>query len=301
MKNRFLSVCFVLAVAGSMMGSAAFADTSLRWKTPKINSGQATAQQASLVTPALLRESKFQTENGLVEQVRYQVEHGAVPPPGPSRTAEIDTFYPESRPQPRTTLPLTPPMPESKLFDDSLQTPKSLEDFDKEPIIFEDTGQPRSGVRPQAVEIKCPESGSLKSLHDIGYSIKLDSTGERPKECGLGETVFPQRNWNRICFMWKASALCHKPLYFEDEALERYGHTYVREEFQPIISGLHFFLTIPVLPYKMGINPPCECIYTLGHYRPGDCAPYMLDPLPLSVRAALIEAAVIVGGVAIFP
>jgi hypothetical protein len=39
----------------------------------------------------------------------------------------------------------------------------------------------------------------------------------------------------------------------------------------------------------------------LGYYRPGSCAPYYLDPIPLSVRAALFEAGAWVGGVAIFP
>ena len=34
-------------------------------------------------------------------------------------------------------------------------------------------------------------------------------------------------------------------------------------------------------------------MYTLGYYRPGSCAPYMLDPLPISVRAGLMEAGVV--------
>jgi hypothetical protein len=51
----------------------------------------------------------------------------------------------------------------------------------------------------------------------------------------------------------------------------------------------------------MGIELPNECMYTLGHYRPGSCAPYYLDPIPLSARAALFEGAVIAGGVAIIP
>ena len=51
----------------------------------------------------------------------------------------------------------------------------------------------------------------------------------------------------------------------------------------------------------MGINPPHECQYALGYYRPGDCAPFMLPPVPLSGRGALYEAGAIVGGVALFP
>ena len=103
-----------------------------------------------------------------------------------------------------------------------------------------------------------------------------------------------------MTYTWTASGLCHKPLYFEDVQLERYGHM-AGPWLQPFASGAHFFLTIPMLPYKMGLEPPNECIYALGYYRPGDCAPYMIDPLPLSVRAALFEAAGWVAGVAMYP
>ena len=58
---------------------------------------------------------------------------------------------------------------------------------------------------------------------------------------------------------------------------------------------------VPILPYKMGLELPDECMYTLGYYRPGDCAPYMLDPLPVSIRAGLFEAGAWVGGAAIIP
>jgi hypothetical protein len=90
--------------------------------------------------------------------------------------------------------------------------------------------------------------------------------------------------------MWKASGLCHKPLYFEQVALERYGHS-TGPLTQPIVDGAHFFLTVPVLPYKMGIEAPWECKYALGYYRPGSCAPYIIPPIPLSARGAALEAA----------
>ena len=120
------------------------------------------------------------------------------------------------------------------------------------------------------------------------------------KECTLGDKVFQTRAWLPTTFTWKASGLCHKPLYFEDVHLERYGHSWGPLA-QPVLSGAHFFLTFPILPYKMGLYPPRECIYTLGYYRPGSCAPYMLDPLPISVRAALFEAGAWVGGVYLIP
>ena len=66
--------------------------------------------------------------------------------------------------------------------------------------------------------------------------------------------TFEPRCWPQITYTWKGSALCHKPLYFEEEQLERYGHTFGIA--QPVVSGAHFFGTLPVLPYKMGIEMP---------------------------------------------
>ena len=104
-----------------------------------------------------------------------------------------------------------------------------------------------------------------------------------PTECTLGDDPYIARNFQATTMTWKASGLCHKPLYFEEVQLERYGHT-AGPVFQPVISGAHFFLNIFTLPYQAGINPPWECRYALGYYRPGSCAPWLIPPVPLSVR-----------------
>ena len=44
--------------------------------------------------------------------------------------------------------------------------------------------------------------------------------------------------------------------------------------YQPVVSGVHFFGTLPILPYKMGVEQPWECMYALGYYEPGSCAPF---------------------------
>lgn len=121
-----------------------------------------------------------------------------------------------------------------------------------------------------------------------------------PIECPLIDETFVARSWTPSTYVWKASAACHKPLYFEDVQLERYGHS-VGPILQPFASSAHFFGTLPILPYKMGLHPPTECMYTLGYYRPGNCAPWLLDPIPLSARAALFEAGAWVGGVVVIP
>ena len=115
-----------------------------------------------------------------------------------------------------------------------------------------------------------------------------------PYECRLGDDPFECRNWMPLTFTWKASALCHKPLYFEQKRVERYGHSFGPIA-QPIISGAHFFGHFITLPYQMGIHPPHECEYALGHYRPGSCAPYLFPPLPLSIRGGILQAGATVG------
>lgn len=112
-----------------------------------------------------------------------------------------------------------------------------------------------------------------------------------PTECVLGDEAHQGRDWVPSTMTWTASALCHKPNYFEEVQVERYGHT--AGILQPAISGAHFFVNIAVLPYKMGINPPNECRYALGYYRPGSCAPWMIPPVPLSVRGAAYQAAAV--------
>ena len=147
------------------------------------------------------------------------------------------------------------------------------------------------------------ESLRAYTVDKVNLSIAIVGTeGEDyPFECSIDDgTMHAGRCWEQTTYMWKASAMCHKPLYFEDEQLERYGHSF-SPCIQPFVSGAHFFCTLPVLPYCMGVEPPCECIYALGHYRPGNCAPYMRNPVPLSLRGALFEAGVVTGTAAALP
>jgi len=121
-----------------------------------------------------------------------------------------------------------------------------------------------------------------------------------PTECRLGDQPLELRNWTLLTFTWKASSLCHKPLYFEDVELERYGHA-AGPWVQPLLSGAHFFGDVLLLPYNTSLNPPLECQYALGYYRPGDCAPWMVPAFPLSLRAAKRQAATILALSALIP
>ncbi len=147
------------------------------------------------------------------------------------------------------------------------------------------------------------ERMAASTLRDVGLDIGVAGQAgtDFPYECSIDDgRPYPGRCWPQTTYMWKASALCHKPLYFENEQLERYGHSW-GPYVQPLVSGAHFFSRLPILPYEMGLEPPNECIYALGHYRPGSCAPYMIDPIPFSFRAALFEAGAVVGAAAVLP
>lgn len=101
-------------------------------------------------------------------------------------------------------------------------------------------------------------------------------------------------------FHWAAPGLSHKPLYFEDVPLERYGHTRA-PILQPAISGVRFLKSAATLPYQIGLDPQCKQVYSLGYERPGSCAPQVRAHLPWSWGGALFQAGAVVGGVYMFP
>jgi len=121
-----------------------------------------------------------------------------------------------------------------------------------------------------------------------------------PCECRLESGAYEPRRFASTTFTWQAAGYCHKPLYFEHWTLERYGHSrgFVADSF---CSAAHFFVTLPVLPYKMGVELPWECVYPLGYYRPGSCAPWTVPALPISPRGFAVEAATVTGLVFLLP
>ncbi len=87
-----------------------------------------------------------------------------------------------------------------------------------------------------------------------------------------------------IVYYWDAAELWHQPLYFDDPLLERYGQTPLTR-WQPVLSGAHFFGTLPIMPYKLSIDRPMDCVSTLGYYRPGSATPCLARRIPRDARA----------------
>lgn len=132
--------------------------------------------------------------------------------------------------------------------------------------------------------------GAMERQEGDPPPVIMPLVGDRRLEGGWGDQMFN----------WSATQFCHQPLYFEEVNLERYGYG-CRPCLQPLVSGAHFFLTVPALPYKMVVNPPRECVYTLGYYRPGDRVPWQRNYLPWNAQAAAVEAGVVVGLVFLIP
>lgn len=121
-----------------------------------------------------------------------------------------------------------------------------------------------------------------------------------PKVCPIEQVAYTPRSWTPLTMTYKASNLASKPRYFEEVNVERYGHT-VGPWLQPVVSSAHFFANVAVVPYKMGVHGPTETQYALGYYRPGNCAPWIVPPVPISARGALNQAAVMTGAIWLIP
>jgi hypothetical protein len=115
-----------------------------------------------------------------------------------------------------------------------------------------------------------------------------------PPELRLSDSLWAPREITPSIFTWEASNLYHYPLYFEDPDLERYGHTYGCVV-QPLDSIGKFSLQLVGLPYQMTIDPAWRKIYTLGWYRPGECAPKLHYQIPWHHQAAINQALVTTG------
>jgi hypothetical protein len=239
------------------------------------------------------------------------------PQVAPETTPARDAAPVDSTPPgPVTSTAAQQPPPPNPFEDDRTQPPAAGEadrfrDLAPPPAGDNDNG-PRSSILPPSTDpdaapdpkqdcetalrvLKANRLTRANSLNILDLAPR--EAGEFPFECRFGDerqALNAGRSWSQTCYTWKASGLCHKPLYFEQVHMERYGHSW-GPVLDPVISGAHFFASVPLLPYHMGLEPPCECIYPLGHYRPGSCAPHYIEPWPWSIRGGALQAAAVTG------
>ena len=136
----------------------------------------------------------------------------------------------------------------------------------------------------------------------LGYAMRNIKADQLPE--GFNEKRdqgdYIARQSSPAVLQWAPTNLYHYPLYFEDPALERYGHTY-HPIVQPFASAGRFATQLVGIPYQMTLHPVHSREYTLGYYRPGECAPKKHYQIPFNEEAAIMQAAAMAGFFLIFP
>lgn len=136
----------------------------------------------------------------------------------------------------------------------------------------------------------------------LSYAMRNIDAGQLPE--GFDDKLDPgeyvARQSSPAVLQWAPTNLYHYPLYFEDPSLERYGHTY-HPIVQPFASAGRFATQLVGLPYQMALHPVHSREYTLGYYRPGECAPKKHYQIPFNEEAAIAQAAAMAGFFLIFP
>ena len=149
--------------------------------------------------------------------------------------------------------------------------------------------RPVSHIDPSGTTVSLQDRLTPKPLQEISPQSIHPKAGMTPDEKEIPEMDYQVRNWNEQTFSWKASELQHYPVYFEDLALERYGHS--MGLLQPVWSAGIFFGQLLTFPYDLGSRPPFKEIYEIGHPRPGEETPRLLYQIPFNVGGGLSAAA----------
>lgn len=116
--------------------------------------------------------------------------------------------------------------------------------------------------------------GPLNDVPKIFARLETSSeTFNLTDETVVTATTARNHLWSDEAYSWVSPAFSHKPLYFEQTNLERYGMG-ASPVAQPVISAAHFFGNIPLIPFKAIHRKPSEEFSTLGNQRPGNCVPW---------------------------
>lgn len=249
----------------------------------------------------------------------------------PSRMPLAESDLPPS-PEDGPLIPRLSALPTSMNNDWIISSGKPIEPYDEEPadivpspVPSEEVPTPARSARPPIhvaaqdpqpkVSAEDPATSTSpkvvreRKISDINpfYDRERDLdmreyTVEKSKEFDyLLKTVsFTERSFPQINMCWEACDIFYHPLYFEDPALERYGHAH-HPLVQPFASIARAGVQAAFLPYQMTIDPPWKEEYPLGYYRPGDCAPKLHYQVPLNAEAALVQAGFVTGLYFIIP
>ncbi|MFO0876951.1 MAG: hypothetical protein U0840_06225 [Gemmataceae bacterium] len=166
--------------------------------------------------------------------------------------------------------------------------------------------------RPQEYQIQLDPPGlerisRLDSDAKLQERIRQETKQRDPSEIVLfpDEPILSRESYQGRGSVWPRRAMvvepnytCYGRLLFQDINAERYG--WDLGFIQPVVSTGKFFFDLATLPMHMGIDP-CGVDCNVGYCLPGDPVPFMLYPPEVTVRGSMVELAVVVALVAIFP
>ena len=145
--------------------------------------------------------------------------------------------------------------------------------------------------------VPCPEVGyavNFKPLSEIRVDPRMHEQ-LLPSDCSeslmassfqQGTDALNRTEWGMTVAAWESPNLFYRPLYFDNQPLERYGQT-AGMFLQPPLSGAHFIADLATLPLQVLADHPCRLVSPAGFSRPGSPSPcirercllFEIDPL----------------------
>lgn len=260
------------------------------------------------------RKSRNPTPNPDEPQAPAAEQPAAEQAPVEGAPAETNPFEADSVPAGTSADPNLPPPAEAT--EPALEGGARQPNVPAKPVLLQNQPKPREQL-PSEEEInkllnldngqRLPppvrDPGALPRITQIKpYPDEASETpGSRPipeqdpkRYVQLGNTPYQARANPEMTYSFEATNVWSNPLYFEDPALERYGHT-LPPVIQPIASVARFGVQTVFLPYQMAVKPLDAKIYPLGWYSPGDYVPYRFYRPGYNLRGIAVEAATILG------
>jgi hypothetical protein len=111
-----------------------------------------------------------------------------------------------------------------------------------------------------------------KSIHELGIDIRsVDKVLPQDQSVNLVARYYHE--WSEYTpqqklFAWEPANIFYRPLYFEDVQLERYGQN-ICDGAHTLTPATHFFKSLVLFPFRLCVDPPCNCETPLGYCRPG--------------------------------
>jgi len=161
----------------------------------------------------------------------------------------------------------------------------------------EATMAPAIAARRDALWQDRPLAGLRAAIKPTQGELPPNAASPRLAQAGVQYSVFgDSRLWMFGNSEWDAPATRHLPLLFEQPNVERLGYTYgfyhqndegcetgphLAACLQPLVSGVHFYGSLALMPFILAVDDPGTPFYTLGTDRPGSPSAYRKHLMPL--------------------